>query len=35
MFHTRIASTWVNGALVWDGAKLLGEPRGQRLEFDR
>jgi dihydroorotase len=34
-FHTRIAFTWVNGALVWDGAKLLGEPRGQRLEFDR
>jgi dihydroorotase len=34
-FHTRIASTWVNGALVWDGAKLLGEPRGRRLEFDR
>lgn len=35
VFHTRIAATWVNGALVWDGAKLVGEPRGRRLEFDR
>ena len=34
-FHTRIASTWVNGMLAWDGRKLLGEPGGQRLEFAR
>ena len=34
-FHARIASTWVNGALAWDGAKLIGEPGGRRLEFDR
>ncbi|TXH64740.1 MAG: dihydroorotase [Lysobacteraceae bacterium] len=34
-FHTRIASTWVNGHLVWDGRRLLGSPRGARLEFDR
>ena len=34
-FHARIGSTWVNGRRVWDGSKLLGEPCGQRLEFDR
>jgi dihydroorotase len=34
-FHTRIASTWVNGMLAWDGRKLLGEPGGQRLGFAR
>ena len=34
-FHSRIASTWVNGQLVWDGAQLIGEPMGQRLEFTR
>ena len=34
-FRSRIASTWVNGALAWDGAKLVGPPRGQRLEFTR
>jgi len=34
-FRSRIASTWVNGALAWDGKKLVGPPRGQRLEFDR
>jgi dihydroorotase len=34
-FHSRIASTWVNGHLVWDGHTLVGGPRGQRLEFDR
>src|SRR3546814_245295 len=34
-FHSRIASTWVNGQLVWDGERIVGEPQGQRLEFDR
>jgi dihydroorotase len=34
-FHSRIASTWVNGQLAWDGAKLVGEPVGSRLAFAR
>lgn len=34
-FHSRIASTWVNGQLVWDGRMLVGTPGGKRLEFDR
>ncbi|TKR33007.1 dihydroorotase [Luteimonas gilva] len=34
-FHTRIASTWVNGQLAWDGRMLVGTPNGKRLEFDR
>ena len=34
-FHSRIASTWVNGEQVWDGSRLLGSPQGQRLEFAR
>lgn len=34
-FHSRIASTWINGQLAWDGARLVGEPQGQRLAFDR
>jgi dihydroorotase len=34
-FHARIASTWVNGQLAWDGARLVGEPQGQRLVFAR
>ena len=34
-FHSRIAATWVNGALVWDGEKLRGDARGRRLEFAR
>jgi dihydroorotase len=34
-FRSRIASTWVNGRLAWDGTRLVGEPGGQRLEFDR
>ncbi|WP_226468089.1 dihydroorotase [Luteimonas panaciterrae] len=34
-FRSRIASTWVNGELAWDGSRLIGEPRGQRLEFAR
>jgi dihydroorotase len=34
-FHSRIASTWVNGVLAWDGRQLVGDAMGQRLEFDR
>ena len=34
-FRSRIASTWVNGHLVWDGRQLVSGPRGMRLEFDR
>lgn len=34
-FRSRIASTWVNGALAWDGTQLVGTPGGMRLAFDR
>jgi dihydroorotase len=34
-FHSRIASTWVNGMQAWDGTRLLGAPQGQRLAFTR
>ena len=34
-FHSRIASTWVNGTLVWDGERIIGDAQGQRMEFDR
>lgn len=34
-FHSRIASTWVNGVQVWNGARLVGAAQGQRLEFAR
>jgi dihydroorotase len=34
-FHSRIASTWVNGMQAWDGTRLLGAPQGQRLAFAR
>lgn len=34
-FRSRVASTWVNGHRVWDGERLLGPARGQRLEFAR
>ena len=34
-FRSRIASTWVNGVLAWDGERLVGSPQGQRLQFDR
>jgi dihydroorotase len=34
-FRSRIASTWVNGRLAWDGARLVGDPGGIRLEFER
>ncbi|GAB3754425.1 dihydroorotase [Lysobacter olei] len=34
-FHSRIASTWVNGVLAWDGERLVGTANGQRLAFNR
>src|SRR5690606_22022759 len=34
-FRSRVASTWVNGVLAWDGQNLVGTPQGKRLEFDR
>jgi len=34
-FQSRIAATWVNGRMVWNGEQLVGTPNGQRLEFDR
>ena len=34
-FHSRIAATWVNGQLAWDGDRIIGEPQGRRMEFDR
>ncbi|TWI03582.1 dihydroorotase [Luteimonas cucumeris] len=34
-FRSRIASTWVNGQLAWDGRMLVGTPNGKRLEFAR
>jgi dihydroorotase len=34
-FRSRIAATWVNGVLAWDGTRLVGNPNGQRLAFDR
>ncbi|MFC6841646.1 dihydroorotase [Xanthomonas theicola] len=34
-FRSRIAATWVNGVLAWDGTRLVGSPNGQRLAFDR
>ncbi|WMJ69852.1 dihydroorotase [Stenotrophomonas sp. 24(2023)] len=34
-FHSRIASTWINGQLAWDGTKIVGPANGQRLAFNR
>jgi len=34
-FRSRVASTWVNGVLVWDGQTLIGPPQGRRLQFVR
>ena len=34
-FQSRIASTWVNGQLAWDGVQVVGAPAGQRLGFNR
>ena len=32
---SRIASTWVNGVLAWDGERLVGAANGKRLVFSR
>jgi len=34
-FRSRVASTWVNGVLVFDGRALVGTPQGRRLVFAR
>ncbi len=34
-FHSRIASTWINGQLAWDGSQIVGTANGQRLSFNR
>lgn len=34
-FRSRVAATWVNGELAWDGKRLVNAPNGQRLEFTR
>ncbi|MDV3468466.1 dihydroorotase [Stenotrophomonas sp. C3(2023)] len=34
-FHSRIASTWINGQLAWDGNQIVGPANGQRLGFNR
>jgi len=34
-FHSRIATTWVNGQVAWNGDRLVDAPQGQRLVFAR
>jgi dihydroorotase len=34
-FDARVAATFVNGELAWDGKQLVGPPLGRRLEFAR
>ena len=34
-FDARVAATFVNGELAWDGDRLIGAPLGQRLRFAR
>lgn len=34
-FDARVAATFVNGELAWDGKTLIGAPLGQRLRFAR
>ena len=34
-FRSRIAATWVNGVLAWNGEQLVGTPQGRRLTFAR
>ena len=34
-FQSRIASTWINGQLAWDGTQIVGAANGQRLAFNR
>ena len=34
-FNHRVAATWINGRMAWNGEQLVGTPNGKRLEFDR
>lgn len=34
-FDTRVAATYVNGILAFDGDRVVGSPQGQRLRFAR
>lgn len=34
-FNSRIATTIVNGKIVWDGNEILGEASGERLKFNQ
>ncbi len=34
-FDARVAATFVNGELAWDGNQLIGAPLGQRLRYAR
>ena len=34
-FNSKVAATFVNGELAYDGARLVGAPQGQRLRFSR
>ncbi len=34
-FHNRVAATWVNGELLWDGKQIIEQHVGQRLQFTR
>lgn len=34
-FNSKVAATFVNGELAYDGARLVGAPQGQRLRFAR
>lgn len=34
-FRSRVAATYVNGLLAWDGRELVGAPQGRRLAFKR
>ena len=34
-FTSKIAATWVNGNLVYDGERVIEGSRGERMVFDR
>lgn len=34
-FDARVAATFVNGELAWNGSRLVGRPQGRRLEYGR
>ncbi len=34
-FRSRVAATFVNGELAWDGERIVGAAHGQRLQFAR